>query len=218
MLTLVLAALRALLISRASLVVENLALRQQLAVLHRRCPRPRLRARDRALWGILQRVWSGWREASILVWPATVIRWHREAFRIYWMWRSRTGACGRPRTDAEIRDLAREMGRANPPWGAPRLRGEILRLGIDVQERTVSRVMRRQRKAPSQTWRTFLENHVKELASLDFWREASSVLAAISEATDLVSRVSDSAPLTSPTTGRRFDAWQAWALARGRRT
>jgi transposase InsO family protein len=104
-----------------------------------------------------------------VVQPATVIRWHREGFRLYWRWRSRASRCGRPRTDAEIRNLIREMARANPLCGAPRLHGELLKLGLDVSQRTVSRVIGRQRKPPSQAWRAFLDNHLKELASLDFF-------------------------------------------------
>lgn len=169
MLTLVLAVLRALLVSRAALVAENLALRQQLAVLHRRLPRPRLRVRDRAFWVFLRRVWSGWQEVLVLVEPETVIRWHREGFRLYWRWKSRTGASGRPRTDAELRRLIREMHDANPLWGAPRIHGELLKLEIEVSQRTVSRLMHGRRRPPSQTWRTFLDNHVKELASVDFF-------------------------------------------------
>ena len=118
---------------------------------------------------LLRQLRSCWQDALILVQPATVIRWHREGFRLYWRWKSRTSAWGRHRIDAEIRDLIREMAQVNPLWGAPRLHGELLKLGIDVSQRTVSRLMDRQRRPPSQTWRTFLDNHVKELAALDFF-------------------------------------------------
>jgi hypothetical protein len=169
MFTLVLVTLRALVVSRASLVAENLALRQQLAVLHRRCPHARLRTRDRAFWVLMRRAWAGWRAALVLVEPATVVRWHREGFRLYWRWKSQARACGRPRTDAERRSLVRQMAQANPLWGAPRIHGELLKLGIEISQRTVGRLMGRKRGPPSQTWRSFLDNHVKDLASLDFF-------------------------------------------------
>jgi putative transposase len=109
MLRLLVALVRAVLVGRDGLVAENLALRQQLAVLHRSVPRPRLQARDRAFWVILRRVGSGWQDVLVLVEPETVIRWHREGFRLYWRWKSRTSTLGRPRTDAELRKLIREM-------------------------------------------------------------------------------------------------------------
>jgi len=169
MLTLVLSYLRALLISRACVAAENLALRQQLSVLHRSVPRARLRRTDRAFWVILRRLWSGWRNVLVVVQPATVLRWHRAGFRLFWRWKSRKGPVGRPRTEAEFRKVIREMQEANPLWGAPRIHGELLKLGVEVSQRTVSRLMGCKRKPPSQTWRTFLDNHAKDLASMDFF-------------------------------------------------
>jgi hypothetical protein len=148
--------LRALLVPRAALVAENLALRQQLAVLQVSAKRPRLRKRDRIFWVWLSRLWANWRSRLMIVKPETVIRWHREGFGLYWRWKSRTKS-GRPKTDAEIRKLIRQMARQNPLWGAPRIQSELALLGHDVAESTVAKYMGRTGKPPSQTWRTFLE-------------------------------------------------------------
>ena len=173
MLKLLIALLKAILtavFSSSALVAENLALRQQLAVLSRSAPRSRLRSRDRAFWVVLRALWSGWREVLVLVQPRTVIGWHRRGFRLFWRWKSRRGGrTGRPPTTAPIRALIKEMAEANPTWGAPRIHGELLMLGLDVSERTVGRLMPRTRKPPSQTWRTFLKNHVQDIASMDFF-------------------------------------------------
>ncbi len=112
-------------------------------------------------------MWSGWRESLQIVQPETIVRWHRQGFRYYWRWKSR--GRGRPRIDLEIRHLIRRMCRANPLWGAPRIHGEMLKLGIDLSEATVSKYMIRHRGPPSQTWRTFLENHAKDIIALDFF-------------------------------------------------
>lgn len=153
--------------TRQGLAAENVALRQQLAVLKHRHPRPRLDAVDRLFWVVLSRIWPGWREALHIVQPETVIRWHRQGFRYYWHWKSR--GRGRPKIDAEIRSLIQRMCRANSLWGAPRIHGELLKLGIDVSEATVSKYMVKRRGPPSQTWRAFLDNHAKELIALDFF-------------------------------------------------
>jgi transposase InsO family protein len=150
------------------LALENLALRQQLAIFKRRHPRPSLRPTDRLFWVWLSKIWTGWREALIIVKPETVIAWHRQAFRFYWRWLSRRKSIGRPRVSAEVRTLIKQMTQANPLWGAPRIHGELLKLGIDISERSVSRLMPKVRNPPSQTWRTFLDNHFRELASIDF--------------------------------------------------
>jgi transposase InsO family protein len=150
------------------LALENLALRQQLAIFKRRHPRPSLRPTDRLFWVWLSKIWTGWREALIIVKPETVIAWHRQAFRFYWRWLSRRKSIGRPRASAEVRTLIKQMTQANPLWGAPRIHGELLKLGIDISERTVSRLMPKNRKPPSQTWRTFLDNHIREMVSIDF--------------------------------------------------
>jgi putative transposase len=151
------------------LALENLALRQQLAVYKRTAPRPRLRTVDRLFWVGLARVWIGWRQALLVVSPDTVLRWQRRRFRGYWTQLSARPTGGRPPVDSEITALVRKMAAANPLWGAPRIHGELLKLGIDVAERTVSRLMPKRWPPPSQTWRTFLDNHVRDLVSLDFF-------------------------------------------------
>jgi len=155
--------------TRASMHIEILALRHQLAVVQRRTnKRPGLRTADRLLWVMLSRLWAQWRRALVIVKPETVIAWQRKGFRLYWRWQSRAGKTGRPCVSLEIRELIRQMSTANPFWGAPRIHGELLKLGIRISQATVAKYMVRQRKPPSQTWRTFLGNHVKELVSTDF--------------------------------------------------
>ena len=169
-LTSLLAALSSTLRTQASLQLEILALRHQLGVLQRtKRRRIRLGATDRLLWVALHRLWPEWRKALVLVKPDTVIAWHRKGFRLYWSWKSRSGHVGRPGTSQEIRSLIREMSLRNVLWGAPRLHGESLKLGIEVSQATVAKYMVKHRKPPSQTWRTFLENHVKQLVSVDFF-------------------------------------------------
>ncbi len=156
--------------NRAMLQMENLALRHQLTVL-KRSQRGRLRldSADRWLWIWLSRFWSNWRSALLIVKPETVIAWHRQGFRWYWRWKSRHGEPGRPTIELEVRELIRKMSLANPLWGAPRIHGELLKLGIQVSQATVAKYMARQRRPPSQTWRTFLENHVQQLVATDFF-------------------------------------------------
>src|SRR2546425_637755 len=151
--------LRAALKTRTDLVLENLAPRQQLALLRRRSKRPPVGLLDRVFWMWLSQWWARWREALHVVQPQTVIRWHRRGFRAFWNWKSRRGRTGRPPVDSEIAELVRTMALANPLWGAPRIPGELLKLGLDVSQRTVGRLMPRRAKPPSQTSRTFLENH-----------------------------------------------------------
>jgi len=153
--------------SRAVLQLENLALRHQLHVLRRQRPgRPRLFTIDRLLWVWLYRLWPRCLDTMMLVKPATVIQWHRQGFQLYWRWRSRSG---RTSVDREVRQLIREMSSANPLWGAPRIHGELLMLGIEVAESTVGRYMVRHRRPPSQGWKTFLRNHAAGIASLDLF-------------------------------------------------
>jgi transposase InsO family protein len=151
------------------LALENLALRQQLAVFKRTITRPKLRRSDRLFWGCLSRAWTGWRTALVIVTPATVLRWQRRRFRDYWTKLSGRPTVGRPPVSAAIKALVAKMAAANPLWGAPRIHGELLTLGIEVSERTVSRLMPTRSRPPSQTWRTFLTNHVRDLVSLDFF-------------------------------------------------
>jgi putative transposase len=151
------------------LALENLALRHQLAVYKRAVNRPKLRSSDRLFWIALSRVWAGWRQALVIVAPDTVLRWQRGRFRRHWTTLSGRAALGRPPVNAEVRALVTRMAEANPLWGAPRIHGELLKLGIDVAERTVSRLLPKRRTPPSQTWRTFLTNHVRDLVSIDFF-------------------------------------------------
>ncbi len=155
---------------RAWLELEVLALRHQLVVLERRqTSRPRLTSADRLFWVWLYRLWPCCLDAVVIVKPETVIRWHRRGFRLFWRWKSRPRRRGRPRTALEVRDLIRRMSRENPLWGAPRIHGELLKLGIDIAQSTVARYMVRHSRPPSQTWRTFLTNHAEGLASVDLF-------------------------------------------------
>ena len=169
MLKAVLVFLRAMLIPKMHLAVENLALRQQLAVCKHSVRRPKLRRRDRVFWVWLSRLWPNWRSALAIVQPETVIRWHRQGFKLYWRWKSRAGKVGRPRIDRKIRELICRMSRENPTWGAPRILSELLLLGYNVAEGTVAKYMVRISKPPSQTWRMFLANHVSDIAACDFF-------------------------------------------------
>src|SRR5712664_3654403 len=164
-----LGALSAALGARSDLVLENLALRQQLALLRRRAKRPRFGQLDRLFWMWLSQRWARWREALHVVQPQTVIRWHRQGFRAFWNRKSRRGRTGRPPVDCEVAKLVRTMALANPLWGAPRIHGELLKLGLDVSQRTVGRLMPRRSKPPSRTWRAFLQNHLADLVSVDFF-------------------------------------------------
>ena len=169
-LTTLLATLSSIFRSRAALELENLALRHQIGVLQRSArKRPRLTPGDRLLWVWLSRIWSDWRSVLAIVQPDTVVAWHRKGFRLFWTWKIRRGQPGRPTVPREVRDLIRRMCRENPGWGAPRIHGELLKLGIDIGESSVSKYMVRGRKPPSQTWRTFLENHAQQLVSIDFF-------------------------------------------------
>ena len=165
----VLVLFRAMLIPRVHLAVENLALRQQLAVCKQSVKRPKLRLRDRVFWVWLSRLWPNWRSALAIVQPETVVRWHRMGFKLYWWWKSRAGKPGRPCIERKIRELIRRMSRENPMWGAPRIVSELALLGHDVAEATVTKYMVRPQKPPSQTWRTFLDNHVPDIAACDFF-------------------------------------------------
>src|ERR1039457_3336047 len=156
--------------SRLDLQLENLALRHQIGVLHRSArKRPKLTSRDRLFWVCLSRLWRDWRSTLVIVKPETVVAWHRKGFRLFWTWKVRHGQPGRPVIARETRDLIRKMCRENPGWGAPRIHGELLQLGIDIGETSVSKYMVRCPKPPSQTWRTFLENHLTQMVSIDFF-------------------------------------------------
>jgi putative transposase len=126
--------------NRRSLLLENLVLRQQLAVLKRKHPRPQLNVLDWFFWILAHRFWSGWKQALIVVSPETMVRWHRTGFALYWRAISMVRrAGGRKHIPKEVRDLIFRMVAENPSWGAPRIHGELLKLGFDLSERRVSR-------------------------------------------------------------------------------
>jgi len=153
--------------SRSRLEAENVFLRHQLNVALRRAPsRLLLRGSDRVLLVWIVRLWPSLLGAIQVVQPETVLRWHRAGFRVLWRRKSRNRA-GRPRIDRGLRDLIRRMSRENPLWGAPRIHGELLMLGFEVAQSTVSKYMTRPSKPPSQTWKTFLQNHAEAIAAID---------------------------------------------------
>ena len=160
---------------RASLELEIVALRHQLMVLRRQRPgRPRLLPGDRLLWIWLYRLWPSGLNAMALVKPTTVVQWHRQGFRRYWRWRSRCHGRGRPAVAHEVRGLIREMSRANPLWGAPRIHGELLKLGISIGQTAVAKYMARRAGLPSPTWRSFLRNHMDGIAAIDMFVVATA--------------------------------------------
>jgi hypothetical protein len=138
---------RAFFVGRATWAAENLALRQQLAILRRSTPRPKLRWRDRFFWVWLSRLWSGWRKVLVLVQPETVLRWHRLGFRLYWRWKSRARV-GRQAKPGEVRGLIRRLARENPLWGNRRIRDELMLLGHKVSAATVAKYRGRRDKPP----------------------------------------------------------------------
>jgi transposase InsO family protein len=152
---------------KTDLVLENLALRHQLEVLERK-KKPKLKKPDRIFWVWLSHVWSDWKSSIIFVKPQTVIKWHRKGFKLYWRWKCRHKP-GRPKIPKEVRRLIRQMCLENPDWGAPRIQSELLLLGHDISETTVANYMVRQRNLPSQSWRNFLKNHIKDIAAVDFF-------------------------------------------------
>jgi len=149
--------------------IEILALRHQLTVYQRTAARPGLKPSDRILWAWLSRIWSGWREALVIVRPETVIAWQRRKFREHWAWLSRSGKPGRPPILREVRDLIRRKSIANPLWRPPRIVSELRMIGIDLPKSTVAKYMIRHRKPPSATWRAFLKNHISEIVAVDFF-------------------------------------------------
>ena len=137
-------------------------------VLQRQSGRPQFKDRDRLLWVCLRWLWHGWHQALVVVQPATVVKWHRKGFRACWRWKSRPKG-GRPRIDREVRELSRDMWRSNPTWGKPRIQAELRKIGIEVSDSTVWRYRPRQHSPPSQSWRVFLDNHVKDIVAIDFF-------------------------------------------------
>src|SRR5476651_1278248 len=153
--------------ARAQLEAEIVVLRHQLNVLRRRVPsKPKLTVADRLLFVWLHRLFPLVLNALTIVQPETVIRWHRTGLRLYWRWKSRSRG-GRPRIPGEIRRLIREMSLANRLWGAPRIHGELLKLGIEVAQSTVAKYMAKSGRGSSQTWKTFLHNHAAGIGAID---------------------------------------------------
>jgi len=167
MLPIIMVFLKAFFVERPSLAAENMALRHQLTVLQRSVKRPKLRKPDRIFWIWLSRLWTGWRSALFIVQPETVKR-HRQGFRLYWRWRSRREQ-GRPTVGREVRGLIRRMSGESPTWGAPRILSELLLLGYDVAQSTVARYMVRHPRPPSQTWRSFIKDHMAQTAAIDLF-------------------------------------------------
>src|SRR6266699_819019 len=158
--------------SQADLVLENLALRRQLLALHAQRPPCRLTALHKLFWVALRMCSSGWTKPLVLVTPRTVVNWHRAGFRLYWTWVSRLSQVGgRKRVSKEVRALIFRMVAENPTWGAPRIHGELLKLGFDLSERSVSRWIRRAPRDadPVKRWLTFLRNHREAIAAMDFF-------------------------------------------------
>jgi hypothetical protein len=164
------AAARVFFLSRSDTAVEVLALRQQVAVLKRSRPRPPLRPLDRLFWTLLRATWSRWKDALVIVQPETVVGWHRAGFRLYWRWKSRRRG-GRPKITEEIRVLIRRLAKENSDWGAPKIHGELQKLGFVLSERTVARYLRslQRRGDPAKKWPAFLRNHREAIVALDLF-------------------------------------------------
>ena len=178
--SLLLATLRRAPHARSDLLIENLALRQQLAVYTRQSRRPQLRNADRRFWSLLARSWSEWRSTLVLVQPDTVVRWHRTAWRRYWTWKSRGRGQGRPRIDAELRELILRIARENRRWGAVRIVGELRALGFEVSARTVRRDRQQALgRPPSPSWRAFLRNHAPQIWAADLFTVQTLTLRTV---------------------------------------
>ena len=163
-----LAAIRVFFGSRLDASLEVLALRQQVAVLKRKRPRPALTPFDRFFWTALRQLWPRWSDVLAIVKPETVVGWHRSGFRLYWRWRSRPRG-GRAKVSEELRTLILTMAAENLDWGAPRMHGELLKLGFEVSERTVARYLRCRRGDPGKRWLAFLTNHREAIVAMDFF-------------------------------------------------
>ena len=155
--------------SRASLCLENLALRHQLAVYQQTVHHPQVRPSDRLFWAYLSRIWTGWQKVLAFVQPRTILAWQRRRFRDHWRDLSQQGKPGRPAMAKEVRQLIRDMWRANPTWGSPRIVGELRKLGLEVAKSTVETYRVRPQKPPSPTWKAFLNNHIQDVVALDFF-------------------------------------------------
>jgi len=160
---------------KGELLGEVLALRHQILVLQRKRRRPRLTLCDRLFWIIIARTWTGWKRSLILFQPKTVIGWQRQSFRWFWRWKSR-GKAGRPKLDWETVDLIRRMWRENPTWGAPKIRRELLKLGLRVSVTTIQKYKPRGKRPDGQRWMTFLHNHMKSVVAVDFFTVPTATL------------------------------------------
>ena len=154
--------------SNTTIIAENIALRHQIQVLNRTAKRPKIRKRDRIFWVLLSKTWIGWKNSLFIVKPETVIKWHRQSFKLYWKRKSKR-KIGRPNIDYKIIALIHKMSKENSTWGAPHIQSELKLLGYDVAESTVAKYMIKERKPPSQTWRTFLKNHMHNTVAIDFF-------------------------------------------------
>jgi putative transposase len=165
-----LAAIRVFCRSRVDTSLEILALRQQVAVLKRKRPRPSLNRLDRFFWTTLRSIWPRWSDVLVIVKAQTVVGWHRAGFRLYWRWRSRPRG-GRPKVSEELRNLIRRIVAENLDWGAPKIHGELLKLGFEVSECTVARYLQRMRRRgdPAKRWLAFLTNHREVIVAFDFF-------------------------------------------------
>ena len=178
----VLGAVRSFCRMQRDLTLENLALRHQLAVLRRTSPaRIAAQRMDRVLWSWIAGAWKDWRSASLLWKPDTIVGWHRNGFRLFWARKSRCTEKGRPAINSEIPSLIATMREANPLWGAPRIHGELRKLGIEIGETTVGKYLPKRdgRPPPSPSWRSFLNNHVDDLVSIDFFTVPTATLRVL---------------------------------------
>jgi len=206
---------------RTDLALEILALRQQVAVLKRKRSRPKLSRMDRLFWTALRSAWFRWAEVLLIVKPETVVSWHRAGFRLYWRWRSRGPAAGRATITAEIEELIRRMARENRSWGAPKIHGELLKLGFVLSERSVSRYLRavRRRGDPGKRWLAFLRNHREAIVGAGFLHPADRELrrvvlllrhrACMAQDSTLPRDRSPDLRLGSPTTARSFPGFDS---------
>jgi len=173
--------LRSLFIHRETLILENLALRQQLATYKRTCKRPRLRRFDRAFWVGLSKLWRKWSTALVIVKPETVIRWHRQGFKLYWRWRSRPRRLGRPTIPREHIEFIMRMSCDNPSWGEDKINEELrVKFGISHSTSTIRKYMARRRpRHDGQKWRTFVKNHSHELFACDFMTQYTALFTTV---------------------------------------
>lgn len=152
----------------STIIAENMALKHQITVLQRSVRKPKIRKKDRILWVLLSKLWNGWKKSLFIVQPETVIKWHRQGFKLYWKIKSKH-KIGRPSISYKIIVLIHQMSKENSTWGAPHIRSELLLLGYDITESTIAKYMIKERKPPSQTWKTFLKNHMHSTVAIDFF-------------------------------------------------